>query len=564
MEIQDAKFIDFLLAHAQLAKDIRRPWENKWKKILNCVDPFDDSIDNLFTSSRSVVNNPSPQRTFKYRSSIGALVRNSITMLSGQLVDPSIKWLHLDMDNIGNTDVEDNEPIKKWRKSNEDFIYNLCSKPKSNFYTSSQSLMREWATIGTGCQYVHTNPDGSFRFDCIPMNQVAINVNGLGETTFICRDMMLTGWQALQMWGPQAIDEQVNIYDNLTLVTVKKSYSHIVIENMNQRHPGDFRYLGYVIDNDRKVIVAQMAYYDFPYIISRFLQNSGDIYGRSLLWYLVDEIEYMDHIIDTSRTSAEHAIKPAIAVQSGYNFPINGLNPGHVIRDAIDMMGRLKFQPVQLGAGVNISEQIFALKRQDIIDALPIQTRFPPEVQNMSATEAAERALEQDNKIKPIVTRWEKEALAPLVHFILSSDIAKAKNPFPYLESGISEEELPMPVDQLDVRYSGLLGKQQEKYDSLMLSMIMQELVNIAQVVSSSNPDRALEILELIKADEIARFKIKAADLPNDTIASREEIEAFREAQRAAKDEQARQAQEQQALQNEIDLINIQKQVGIL
>lgn len=103
-------------------------------------------------------------------------------------------------------------------------------------------------------------------------------------------------------------------------------------------------YAGFVIDEQRKVIVNQESYHEFPYIIAKFYQNSGEIYGTCTLWTLMAEIKSMDRICDLSRYAAEFAIMPPIKVASRLTIPETGIMPGGRLYEVMD--------PLMLGSGI--------------------------------------------------------------------------------------------------------------------------------------------------------------------------------------------------------------------
>lgn len=205
-----------------------------------------------------------------------------------------------------------------------------------------------------------------------------------------------------------------------------------------------------------------------------------------------------------------------------------------------------------LGGGVNISEQIFEMKRQDINQGLIIQDLFTPDTPNMTATEVLERRQQQDNRIKPIITRWEREDIGPLVHFMLKT-FERSIAPFPYLEAGILQEQLPAPIEQLDVSYAGILGRQQERYDALMLNNILQDAASLSQMPGY--------VEEVINLDEVLRFRAKTYDLPNGIMKTREETEAIRQAKAEQQAQQAQAMQQQAQLDTAIKEIQIQKEM---
>lgn len=549
-QIQNKKMVEGILQQVRIAKNIRLPWESHWQDIMRYVNPFDDNADyNSIIPGSSFTSSSTQRGSNKYKSALGSLVRNAATILTSQLLDPSVKWFALEINKPTLKAINQKPVVKEWRRSIEDYIYWLCGNPKSNFYTSSQSFVWEWFTLGTACRYMHTDAQGDLKFDCIPMIQIAYNVDGTGEVDFIVRDMNLTGQQALGLWGENAVDNP-NL-DALTLATQKRKYLHVIMRNPWMMHPADFPFAGFVIDEARKVVVNQEFYYEMPYIISRFFQNSGDLYGTSSLWTLLPEIKYMDHMVEMSRYSAEYAIQPPLKVTNGMTIPQTGIMPGARLVGGMDAMGRSTIEPLMLGSGVNISQQIFEMKRQDINQGLIVQDLFVPDDPSRTATQVNEMRAQQDNKIKPIITRWEREDISRTIRFILK-DVARNSMEFPYLEAGVDPEEMPDPIDQLSVKYTGILGRQQARYDSSILNQLLQDAASLSQM-----PEYVSEVVNL---DEVLRFRAETYDLPNSILKTREETEEIRAQKAQAQQEQMQQMEQQQALENQIRMVGLMKQ----
>lgn len=549
-QIQSKKLVEEIMQRVRIAKNIRLPWENHWHEIMRYVNPFDDNVDLNSTVTTGVFSSPSTQRgSQKYKSALGALVRNAATVLTSQLLDPSVKWFALELSKPNLRPYNEQPAIKEWRRTIEDYIYWLCSNPKSNFYTSSQSFVWEWFTLGTACRYIHTDNQGDLKFDCIPMVQIAFSVDGHGEIDFIVRDMTLTGVQAIGLWGPEAV-ENPNM-DSLSLSTQKKKYLHVIMRNPQMQNPEDFPYVGFIIDEVRQVIVNQEWYHEFPYIISRFFQNSGELYGTSSLWNLLPEIKYMDHMVNMSRYAAEYAIMPPLKITNGLSIPQTGIMPGARIIGGLDPLGRSNLEPLMLGTGVSVSEQIFEMKRQDINQGLIVQDLFVPDDPARTATQVNEMRAQQDNKIKPIITRWEREDISKTIKFVLQHT-ARDIIQFPYLEVGIDPKDMPDPVEQLAVKYTGILGRQQARYDASILNQLLQDAAGLSQM-----PEYVSEVVNL---DEVLRFRAETYDLPNNILKTREETEAIRSQKTQVQQEQMQQVEQQQALENQIRMVELMKQ----
>lgn len=120
--------------------------------------------------------------------------------------------------------------------------------------------------------------------------------------------------------------------------------------------------------------------------------------------------------------------------------------------------------------------------------------------------------------------------------------------PFPYLEAGIDPEDMPDPIDALAVKYTGVLGRQQSRYDSAVIFQLLQDAAS-----SSQMPEFVTDVINL---DEVIRFRAETNDLPNKILKTREETAAIREEKA-----KALHAQQEQNLAYQLNMLKLAQEV---
>jgi hypothetical protein len=549
-QTEENQLVQYLMKKLRILDTEQKRWDAVWKKIMSIVDPFSEVLSTpgqsrpIALSGAESILEPSGQRQNifkKYRSSIGGVIRASSLKYAAKLVDPATKWF------ATKQLIEiDNPSVENWRRTGEDIVHQVLEDPETNFYPSEHSNIVQSRYIGTTCKYMSITPSGKLRFDCIPMNQISIDVDFLGEIDFVARKIVTTGEKALRQWGPSALNNQSYgdpfNYDTLNL---KHEYRHIVTKNYNKQISYEKDWISYLINEKTKKIVLIEELDMNPYIVSRYTQNCGEMYGRSPLYYIAGEIEYLDDLAATISTLTKFGAKPAFLTNDRDIVPKTGIIPGSILNGGLDAMGQAKIQPLAMGNGLNIAQQMLQMKKQDLIETTAVIEKYPnvgtygnPQ---MSATEAAERALDLTENLKPAIMRWEKEDMNPTIKYILHA--TQDQNPFPYIEAGISPDQLHNPIDQLVVKYNGEFSRMQDIYNSNILTSLLNEVATVSQLEASANPEEAQRLVNTLNDDEILRLKAKAYDLPNGVIKSKEEMEAYDEAIRQRKEEEAQAAQ---------------------
>ncbi|MDR1488517.1 MAG: head-tail connector protein [Holosporales bacterium] len=545
----ELQLVNDLFAMVDYSISNRKKWENKWTEILDHVDPFEDSI---FTPTGANLDNAkSTMKGRTYRSALSSDVRTMANILISQLIDPTVKWFTLNMnpeglysDYVRSSIIHGELLLKEWMRSLEDLIYNICSDSDSNFYQSSGTAIREWSMLGSAVRSMSAEvlPNGTFKvkFDTVPLKQISFITDGDGQIIFAAREITLNGYQALKKYGTDAIRDELN-FDIPSLFRLNKKFYHIIIENNNRKNELEPKYLGYILDVDKRRLLTIningvdtifQSYDEMPYSLMTFYKNSNELYGRSPLWYLLDEIKYLDDLVDLSKKQIEYAVRPMMAAAPDFKPPIGGFSPGRILLGGLDYDKRLALQPIPLGSVVNLSEQIFAIKRQDISKGLLVHDMFSPENPNMSATEVMERKIANDNIIKPIITRWEREDLARVIKFMLKK-LVKIVKPFPYDMLGINPVDFPDPISQLNVKYNGILGRQQKRYDDMMVDKMINDISVISQLPENTS--------EIVNEEEVIKFKANCYDLPNLILRSPDETAQIRAAKAADANNQLQQ-----------------------
>jgi hypothetical protein len=459
-------------------------------------------------------------------------------------------------------DLSKEEAIENYIRNMTTMVYDIASSSESGFYTSSSQVITNAFNIGIGIRYITVpNYNGesiglsacgnnnSIKFASVDPREFVFDIDGYGNINFAARELYLTLEQSESIWG-----EAATVAANMSGITRNRKYNqvkkyyHVVIANpFLLTNEDEAKYLEIAIDGDSRKIVACGTLRQMPYIVWRFFQETGELYGRSPLYYLTKEIMAADKYVQAIRIAAEFAINPPWIVKNDETFRKKDFLPGALMVGGLDPMGEANIQKVPVGEGLQIAQQLLELKKSEIVEGLIIRDLSQQYNQpGMTETLVAEQKLAQDNRIKPIITRWEREDLGPLVKYILryltdGNDKFKMLS-FPYFETSIDPNEMRNPVDALDIRYGGLLGRQQDQYENYKINVFLGEISQMAQLSPS--------IINTINYKKIIEAKNKINAFEYDILLSEEEQQQLRKNQEMMMEQQQKEQNAQMMKMN--------------
>jgi len=541
-----ANFVEQMLREAIKAEDVirryndvkiaRQPWDALWQKIQDQVFPEYRNFRSPGKKSSSAA--PQTGSIKNHSSAVSGKINKVVSLLSSQLNDPAAKWLHL---KFGSEELEENPVADAWLKDCTEKLYRLFADPMSNFYPSTYSLHLDWFTLGTSCREVALRSDnGQIQFNTISMQNIYIDLSGYGDIDTVYRSMFVTPKQAFDLWGErihpfhQQLLENSRNSGNSTLLF---EYIEVVLPNPLQALFPSLDNVSIVIDIANKHAVAYNMHHSSPYIVSRFYVTPGETYGRSYVWNGMQDILAINRLSKRVLQGIDFATMPVNLVQNASSIVQAQITPGAFIQ-GLDSRGNPMIQPMALGSGnVPMAMDFYIRKIQELDDTLVISDVVPPESPNMTATEVNERKIQASNRIRPLLVRLEGEDLGKTILRTLALMQQTGRlTPFPYQALNMTEEELPDPLRQLRVSFSGQMAKMQRMQEIVNNDMIFQKTVAAAQVDPS--------VLDRINLDQLIVQDAEVYDIAPGVMNTNEQVQEIREARRQ---QQAAQMQAQQA-----------------
>jgi hypothetical protein len=544
-----------LIKRYDRAKKERMPWEQKWQLIQ----------DQVFPDYRNYVNRAETQQqpqTSKIKNHSGIVsgkINKIVALLSSQLMDPAVKWMDLTSVIKGLTY---NEYAAEWIFYCKEALYDLFSDPDSNFYPSTFDFHLDWYALGNGCRNIILRKDnGNIQFSTISMQNVYAEQSGYGDLSIIYRAFHLTAKQAYDLWGENIHPRQLRLVQNSRGEpgTFKKfEYVEISMPNPAYGIPlphGEIlptlEYLTCVLDKTNKSIVDIATHHHSPYVLSRFLVAPNETYGRSYVWNAMPDIVSINRISKRILQGVDFAIFPVNLVKDETSITQSQITPGAFIA-GLDYNGNPTIRQLPPFANPQVGIEFYNLKANELDDELAAREIFPAESSNMTATEINERRIQANNRVRPLLVRLEHEDLNKTVRRTLSLLEQKGKlPPFPYEKLQISPEEMPNPLDSLQVHFSGQMARMQKLQDIVNSDALFQKILQAAQVDPS--------VLDRMNLDALIVEEAKIYGISPAIMNKEEQVQSIRQ-QRAQVEEQRLQMQNESAT---IDNLVKLKEIGI-
>lgn len=163
----------------------------------------------------------------------------------------------------------------------------------SNFYSVIHEVYLDRCLTGTGCMFAEMNINRQLIFRHIPTGTYAIAESESGDVDTLVRWFRLTAHQAAQKWKEEALGPKVRraLKDARRRYTDSFEFVQCVLPNpqgklLSDHVPPDKRaWKDVIISLDDKKIVFESGFFEFPFLVTRFLRWGDSPYGVGPAWF---------------------------------------------------------------------------------------------------------------------------------------------------------------------------------------------------------------------------------------------------------------------------------------
>ncbi len=470
--------------------------------------------------------------------------RELSAILFTMMSPPSKKWSKF---RIRDSVLKNNDAVSRYFDEVTERIHQ--SLLDSNLYRCLGSFYRSYVVYGSAA-IIHEekkrNEDGSYggvNFSNLHVGQLAWCENNEGIVDEIYRKVQMTARQVCDRWpdtAPQTIKGLLDKDPGTPVVIYNCIYPTHLYKSKRNAFGGynkDERpYKSVYFDEESGTPLEEEGYNEFPVHVARYETMAGEVVGRGPGHLALPTV--------VSRNAEERAYHMSLAL--GLEPPIitEGRN---IISNTADLrpsgltvVRKLKgIQQWSTAARFDIArdkaeDDRMSIRRVFLLDKLLLPPR--QETGEMSAFEISRRVEESQRVLGDTPARIEAELLRQMILRQFGIMLrAGALPPVP--------EELQGLTPDVDIELESQLGRAQRIEEVSATQQWVQHLMLLAQADPSA--------MDLINVDEAGRHDGRILGVTETSIASDEDVAAKR---------QARQEQQQQAMEADLNLKNADAQ----
>lgn len=391
----------------------RRPFEGKWQEIANYILPTDEDFYTTNYFGYRV-------RTERYDNTAEKACEDLASGLQGYLTSPSDRWFELTLDNP--RVLEKDLAARAHIQYIEDLMYHVFQSPLMKFYPNTHELYIDVSGIGTGVMLIEEKIDQALiRYKTIPLSECYIDENAFGTVDTLFRKFSYSARQVLQLFGNNIpLKEKAELEERV----LKKPNEEIeLIHGVFPREDFDktkwdnknMPFCSIYIWKEKKIILNESGYREFPYVVPRWYTKSRKVYGRSPGFGALPDTKVLNEMCKTTLKGAQKSVDPPMqAPDDGFMTKID-IRPGKVNYYRAGLGDNQVIKPIQSGANVQIGLEMEERRR------VAIKTRFYNDLMQedkraeMSATESLQREEARMRLMAPQLGRLHVEFLGPLL-----------------------------------------------------------------------------------------------------------------------------------------------------
>ena len=495
-----------LIKKHEAEKASRENWDNHWQEIANFVNPDKNDVFEKMGRAKG---------DFKHhRIYEGSAIHfNEIlaNTLHSMMTNPSMIWMEF---NAKNKMVNKNPAVRKWLQELAEMVNDTLNG--TNFQAQVHEVYLDLGSFGTGVMGIFEDEDDILRFDSKPIYNYYVKENKKGVIDEISWSQAMTVEAAFDKFGEEAFGEEAEKLKKDLKKEIEILNYILPRESAERSEIGAsaHAFASFAIYCDKKMIIKESGFKEFPYVVPRWMKLSDEKYGRSPSMKALSDIKMLNAIMKTTIRGAQKAVDPILLVpDDGLLGRVNAVPGGQIPYRAgtTDRVMALdtKSNP---GLGVEIMNDVRnRVKEHYFVDQF--QLREGPQ---MTATEVNARVDMQLRLLGPILGRLHYEFLIPMVGRILN--ILQRKkllpaNPPPELTQGDFD---------LEVFFTSQIAKAQRSGEANGLLEFLSSIEQMIQVEP--------EIRDTIDTDAAVRKIARLKGVSEDIFRSVEDIEELRSA----------------------------------
>lgn len=451
--------------------------------------------------------------------------------LYGNLTPLSSPWFSLSTKNKA---VAENGNVKFWLADTTERMRNAINASNAPLALHEMYFDEGWA--GTGVMYV--SPGRRYTLNCqtFSIGNCCITEDADRIVDGVYRLEKFTARQCIQLWGDKCSEDIQKAYkgtqankefDVIHAVYPRDEYDWRKMDSLNMP------YASMYIEKEKKTLLAESGYQEFPYAVPRWEKTDNEIYGRSPGMDALPDTKMLNQMCYDNMRGVQKMIDPPILASKESNLSSTNTRPGGVI---YHKSGE-KPEAFLTGGRFEIALEVEEQRRKAIQEAFYNDLFLLLSQQNdprMTAYEVRQRVEEKLSILGPALGRQQTELFDPFlsrVFWIL------------YRAGHLRTVPEELVGQGLSVDYVGRLALAMRAQETQAAGQTLTFIGQLAQ----ARP----EILDNFDVDEIAQGTAERSGMPIKYLVAPDVRDKQRQA-RAEAQAKAEEAVQAEALMNQL------------
>ena len=505
--------------HKNLAKELkdslsrlmekRSTWESHWQEVSDLMLPRKAEI----TKERSRGDKRS---TLIYDATAIHALELLAASLHGMLTSSANQWFSL---RYKEAVLNENDEAKEWLEDSMDKMYTAFGR--SNFQQEIFENYHDLIAFGTACLMVEEDEDDIIRFSARHIKEIYIEENKKGLVDKIYRRFKMTASQAVEKFGFENVSKTVqkelqkNPYEEMDFCHVVKPRD---IYNTNKLDKANMPFQSIYFEMETGHIISIGGFKENPYVISRYLKSSTEIYGRSPAMNALPDVKVLNKMVEHSLKAAAKQIDPPLLVPDDSMLAPVRMTPGSL--NYYRSGSRDRIEPLNINQNVQMTLNSEEARRTAIAKMFHIDQLVVSENRNMTATEVLQRNEEKMRILGPVLGRIQSELLEPMIFRVFN--IMLRNKLFAQAPEILANQEI-------DVEYVSPMALAQKGNE-------LQNIMRGLEIFGSIS--QMMPVQDYIDENGLVKQIINVLGLPARMIKSDKEVQAVREERQVAQQQQ--------------------------
>ena len=493
----------------------RSTWESHWQEIADLMLPRKAEI----TKERARGDKRSTQI-------FDATGIHSLELLAaslhGMLTSSANRWFSL---RYKEAVLNENDEAREWLEDSIDKMY--LAFARSNFQQEIFENYHDLIAFGTSCLMVEEDEDDIIRFSARHIKEIYIEENKKGLIDNVYRKFKLTVDQAMQKFGPENLSKEINNthksnpYDEVEIChIVRPRFSY----DGSKQDKKNMKFQSIYFEHGTDHVISVGGFNESPYVVSRYLKSSTEIYGRSPSMNALPDVKVLNKMVEHGLKAAAKMIDPPLLVPDDSMLAPVRMTPGSL--NYYRSGSRDRIEPLNIGQNTTVTLNAENARREAIarmfhVDQLQIQSN-----RTMTATEVLQRNEEKMRILGPVMGRIQSELLEPMINRVFSI----------MLRNRLFREAPPILANQeIDIEY----------VSPMALAQKGQELQNVMRGLELfGSLAQTMPVMDYIDENGLVKQLVQTLGLPARMIKSDKEVQGIRMERQEAQQQQMQMQQQ--------------------